>query len=243
MKKGFLVAALPFVFLLAYCQDRETLKYKPVNLEDAVSHLAIIHDDTIKAKIRAMSENEFLAGSHFGLGMWIRNNWGLWRGKELAKYLNSIGLFHPDDMSSVILTCYYRELTGRAWELDEQIKYYRDYWQKSQEHANQMETDTAYRHKVQMRHDSIGRAQLQTKKNEWTAGKKVVGYLEYQCGILPAGRRAKVTGTIIEWRNDDLLIQIDSYADEKKKEKVIKCNQIVNDIVLVVQHHYFSILK
>jgi hypothetical protein len=57
-----------------------------------------------------MTEEEFLVDSHFGLGMWIRNNWRLWRGGKLANDLKSKGIFHPDEMSATILRCYYRQV-------------------------------------------------------------------------------------------------------------------------------------
>lgn len=102
--------------------DSKKENYKPVNLEEAVEQLKIIHHDTTKQKIIEMREDEFMVGAHMGLGMWMRNNWGLWKGKELAKYFNTIGIYHPDDMSGIILTSYYRELHDQEWKVDEQVK-------------------------------------------------------------------------------------------------------------------------
>ena len=63
--------------------------------------------------------------------MWIRNNWGLWKGSRLSKFFNEKGIYHPDDMSGIILDSYYRYLTGQEITLSEQIKYYQDYWEKA----------------------------------------------------------------------------------------------------------------
>jgi hypothetical protein len=41
--------------------------------------------------------------AHFGLGMWMRNNWGLWQEGPLHRAMAARGLTHPDDMSSAIL--------------------------------------------------------------------------------------------------------------------------------------------
>src|SRR5690606_36457150 len=101
--------------------------YNPVDLEEAVEQLKIIHHDTTKQKILEMTEDEFIGGAHMGLGMWMNNNWGLWKGKELARYFNSIEIYPPDDMSGIILTSYYRELHVQKWKVDEQVKYYQDY--------------------------------------------------------------------------------------------------------------------
>jgi len=65
--------------------------------------------------------------------MWMRNNWGLWRGSRLSKYFNEMGVFHPDDMSGIILVSYHRYLTGNEIKLEEQIKYYQDYWKKAKQ--------------------------------------------------------------------------------------------------------------
>ena len=72
-----------------------------------------------------MSETEFTASAHFGMGLWIRNNWRLWSGSRLLKYFNELGIHHPDDMSSIILISYYRKLHNQDIGFKEQIDYYR----------------------------------------------------------------------------------------------------------------------
>ena len=42
------------------------------------------------------------AGTHFGLGMWIRNSLGLWRGNR--ELVEAMGWCHPDDASGPIVT-------------------------------------------------------------------------------------------------------------------------------------------
>jgi hypothetical protein len=73
-----------------------------------------------------------VAGMHFGAGLSMRNGWKLWKGKNsLARYFHSIGIFHPDDMSSIILTSFHRRLNGKNIELASQVRYYQDYWNKA----------------------------------------------------------------------------------------------------------------
>ena len=43
---------------------------------------------------------------HFELGMWIRNEFGLWRGSALRDSLQALGVEHPDAMSDVVLKAY-----------------------------------------------------------------------------------------------------------------------------------------
>lgn len=73
---------------------------------------------------------DHLALYHFGLGMWLRNNWGLWTSSPLAVWFNERGIHHPDDMSGIILTSYWRHLNGKSIELNQQIEHYRAYWKK-----------------------------------------------------------------------------------------------------------------
>lgn len=45
--------------------------------------------------------------THMSVGMWIRNNWGLWRGGPLREFFTAREVTHPDSMSSVILDAYW----------------------------------------------------------------------------------------------------------------------------------------
>ena len=104
--------------------------YIPKNLDDCFKQIDGFWADSTKMMIRQWTESEFSVNAHFGFGMWIRNNWALWRGSRLSKYFNEMGIYHPDDMSGIILTSYHRYLTEKEIKLDEQIKYYKDYWEK-----------------------------------------------------------------------------------------------------------------
>lgn len=66
---------------------------------------------------------------HFSLGMHIRNTWGLWKGgNDLTNYFNSIGIYHADDMSGMILYCYVKMLRGDVIRFDEQVQKYKQHW-------------------------------------------------------------------------------------------------------------------
>lgn len=49
-------------------------------------------------------------------------------GKDQAAWFNQVGIYHPDDMSGIILDSFWRKLNNKPIGLDEQIKYYQDYW-------------------------------------------------------------------------------------------------------------------
>lgn len=61
---------------------------------------------------------------HFGPGMWMRNNWGLWSDQSrLKQYFDSGGVYAADSISSLIVTSYWRYLNGCPIELPRQIMY------------------------------------------------------------------------------------------------------------------------
>ena len=63
----------------------------------------------------------------------MRNNWALWKGSELSRWFNEKGIHHPDDMSGIIFDSFWRHLNNQPLKLEEQIKYYQDYWKKADE--------------------------------------------------------------------------------------------------------------
>lgn len=81
-------------------------------------------------EFQALPEGDAVAHHHFGLGMWMRNRWGLWNDSPLAKYFNALGIEHPDDMSGIILTSFHRQLHGRNIAIDEQVRFCQEYWRR-----------------------------------------------------------------------------------------------------------------
>jgi hypothetical protein len=107
--------------------------YIPKDLEDCFKQIDSFWDDSTKVKVKQWTEGEFIGRAHHGFGMWMRNNWQLWGGSRLSKYFNDLGIYHPEDMSGIILDSYHRYLTGNDIKLEEQIKFYQDYWKKANE--------------------------------------------------------------------------------------------------------------
>lgn len=101
---------------------------KPATLEEAIVYLDSLFADSTKTSVRNMTEDQFTANYHFSLGMWMRNNWGLWKKSKLAKHFNTLGIHHADDMSGIILTSFHRKLLGEDIRLQEQIKWTQNYW-------------------------------------------------------------------------------------------------------------------
>ncbi len=96
--------------------------YIPKDLEDSFAELnKMLHPKYVK-KIKN-DEVEL----HMGLGLWIRNNWGLWANSRLAKYFRELEVNHPDDMSSIILSNFKLHLNGKPLEVEKQIAYSKEY--------------------------------------------------------------------------------------------------------------------
>jgi hypothetical protein len=105
--------------------------YIPKDLEDCFVQINSFWNDSTKIQVKNWEEKEFAGKVHLGFGMWMRNNWRLWGGSRLSKYFNDLGIHHPDDMSAIILDSYHRNLNNKEIKLQEQIKYYQDYWGNS----------------------------------------------------------------------------------------------------------------
>lgn len=89
--------------------------YIPADLQDAVRVLKGKIGKKDQEKIKKGEINAI--GMHFGLGMSLRNSWGLWGGSRLAKYFNDNGIGHPDNMSGYILEAFCRDLRGEDYDL------------------------------------------------------------------------------------------------------------------------------
>ncbi len=105
--------------------------YIPKDLEDCFNQINSFWQDSTKLKYSKLEERDFTVRMHFGLGLWMRNNWSLWGESRLSKYFNDMGINHPDDMSGIILDSYHRYLNKKDLKIEEQIKYYKDYWENA----------------------------------------------------------------------------------------------------------------
>ncbi|MBI5819971.1 MAG: hypothetical protein HZA88_13385 [Verrucomicrobia bacterium] len=104
--------------------------YIPANLEDAHAWLQKHLPAEELQRIRNMESEGEMNIYHFGLGMGMRNEWALWAGSRLSRYFNELGIHHPDDMSGIILTTFWRRLHNQPLRLDEQVAYYKAYWER-----------------------------------------------------------------------------------------------------------------
>lgn len=87
--------------------------YIPKDIEDCCVQLDKILSEEDKEYIKGLLKEDVLKHLHFGLGMWIRNNWGLWGGSRLQQYFFDKKIDHPDGMSGEILRAYYNWLNKK----------------------------------------------------------------------------------------------------------------------------------
>jgi hypothetical protein len=98
--------------------------YIPKDLDEALTKLDSLLPACFVAAFLKQGPNHY----HLSVGLWLRNNWGLWHGSRLAKHFNAMGIYHPDDMSGIILTSYYRHLRRQPLRVEEQVDLYQTYW-------------------------------------------------------------------------------------------------------------------
>jgi len=128
---------LVFCFFPVNSQETSNCKeypeeYIPKNLNDALTYLNCVWSEEDKEKFRTQNESDAVTELHMGTGRAIRNNWGLWakRKNSLVRQFNSLDIVHPDDISSIILTSFHRQLNSVEIDLDKQVEFYKQYWKE-----------------------------------------------------------------------------------------------------------------
>lgn len=89
-----------------------TLAEAHVRLEQALSA-------ELLAEIDAMGAEEDLEKYQLGLGLSMRNAWGLWADSPLAQHMRELGFTHPEGMSRVILDTFWCKRHGQDLRLAE----------------------------------------------------------------------------------------------------------------------------
>ena len=112
--------------------NKEEEVHIPVDLEDAVDTLSTMLKESNLEILKSWPEEDAIGRTHFRIGQGLRNNWGLWGGSRLAEYFRSLGIHHGDDMSAIIVTSLHRRLNNKDIRLEEQVAFYKRWWEKRQ---------------------------------------------------------------------------------------------------------------
>lgn len=164
-----LFAAFVLVWLVVGCGGNDTqlpevpslskpstLASEPVpkTLEEALATLQRAGSGEFLAQMRNVDETTPIL-FHEGLGRWMRNHWGLWDHGPLYRDLERYGLHHPDDMSGVILTSFWRRQHGRPLDIPDQVRRYEEFWQESRRRQAE-EAERAKRASAKIRSMMLG---------------------------------------------------------------------------------------
>jgi hypothetical protein len=100
----------------------------PKTLEEAIDRIVKGLDEDGR---RILSDPDGPSRCHFGLGMTLRNQWGLWGGGKLRDDIRDrFGIGHADDMSSLILDGVHCKLVGKEfdskWLANKNIQFWKD---------------------------------------------------------------------------------------------------------------------
>ena len=100
----------------------------PEDLESAITALSSMLKEKNLEILKNWPEEDAIGRTHFRVGQWMRNNWGLWGRSKLAEYFRSLGVDHGDDMSAIIVNCLHCRLNNKGIALEEQVAFYRRWW-------------------------------------------------------------------------------------------------------------------
>lgn len=115
------------LLILTSCKAQIKL---PKNLDEAVLYFQQQWTPKELDNFKNKPEKDAVTELHFGTGMWIRNNWIHGdRDTALRNYFKAMGIYAPDDISSIILTSLHRTLNRKDIELEKQVETYKAYWQ------------------------------------------------------------------------------------------------------------------
>lgn len=208
--------------------------YIPKDLDDALVELDKLVKPADKEKIRKSDTSP--TDLHRGLGMSLRNTWGLWADSRLAKHFNGLGIFHPDDMSAIIIESYARRLRGKPLGLEGQVAFYQRYWAEAQA-TQDRETNRANDAKRRLGKLMLGiavrdaGAPVLRLPNLSRAGQLRVRYAApFGRSYLLAARRT------LDWRKDDAWYTepylLDVEAKTLRRVRVPELERIENAVVI-----------
>lgn len=102
----------------------------PVDLDEAVRVIVTGLDEESLKAVKNLKAETARALGHHGIGLWIRNNWGLNQktGPLYRWAVKHLGLYHPDDISNVVVHCVWADLGRNDRDLDEVVQRMKDHW-------------------------------------------------------------------------------------------------------------------
>ncbi len=100
--------------------------YIPKDVNEVILELSKKIDAPSKAKFAALSEDAATSKLFFSLGRWMTHNWSLYEGSRLSKYMQDLGIHHPDNMVRFFIITYHRSITKKPLEVKELVKKFQE---------------------------------------------------------------------------------------------------------------------
>lgn len=92
--------------------------YIPANMKEAFRELVHLSSEASLDKMKAAPEEVAAKKLHLGLGKWIAAKWNFYEGSRFTKYLNGLGVSHPDDMIQFTIVSFHRFLNQKDLQLE-----------------------------------------------------------------------------------------------------------------------------
>lgn len=96
--------------------------YIPKDVNEVFLELNKKMDEPSKNKFKNLNEEAAAKKIFFSLGRWMTHNWGLYEGSRLSKYMQDMGVHHPDDMVRFFIIAYHRNLNRKPLEIKELLQ-------------------------------------------------------------------------------------------------------------------------
>ena len=101
----------------------------PRNLDEAVDAIVAGISDEEREFIRTREQDY---STHFGVGMYLRNNWSLWEPEcPLNRwFVEHLGIMHADDISGTIFAAVWAKVRGESFDPAAHAETYKKHWRE-----------------------------------------------------------------------------------------------------------------
>lgn len=110
--KHFVALIVVSALLTGYSGPARACDVEPAIFCGPFKEMAAGMPDSAKKELLALPKNEHWQ-LHFGLGMAVRNEFGLWQDNALTRFFRANGIDHPDEMSGPFIDGYVLYLQGK----------------------------------------------------------------------------------------------------------------------------------
>ena len=155
MKILLIIISIIFSQHNAFSEEKKSpVKEKTIKQpKDLIEAFEVLKELLPKEEIEKIKKTKDMSKFHFGLGRWIRNNFGLWRESDLQNHLfdqaknleNPVPwlryISHPDNQSSFILDSFKKHLNNPKLTEKQLFKEKIDYLEKQWNQSQKEETE------------------------------------------------------------------------------------------------------